>query len=168
MEYVTHRFENTRAGLARKDAMSRDLALQGWIISSEQIEQGKSRGGQQCCLAMTCLPMVFLAGKEPAIITVTYQRNTQQHALTRAAAGIPACPSCGATFGPELNAKYCDLCGTKIVLPSNRTILAPPPPPTTTKQCPFCAETIQAAAKKCRFCGEFIEESADKKTEAGL
>lgn len=28
--------------------------------------------------------------------------------------------------------------------------------PSQTRQCPFCAETILAAAVKCRFCGEFL------------
>ena len=31
-----------------------------------------------------------------------------------------------------------------------------------TKQCPFCAETIKAAAKKCRFCGESLDGSRKK------
>ena len=31
-----------------------------------------------------------------------------------------------------------------------------------TKQCPFCAETIKAAAKKCRFCGESLDSSRKK------
>jgi len=35
-----------------------------------------------------------------------------------------------------------------------------------TKQCPFCAETIQAKAIKCRFCGEFLNSDKAKALEA--
>jgi membrane protein YdbS with pleckstrin-like domain len=35
-----------------------------------------------------------------------------------------------------------------------------------TKQCPFCAETIQLRAIKCRFCGEFLNSKRAKALEA--
>ncbi len=44
------------------------------------------------------------------------------------------------------------------------TITANPP---ETKQCPFCAETIQAAAVKCRFCGEFLNTNKAKALQRG-
>jgi hypothetical protein len=35
-----------------------------------------------------------------------------------------------------------------------------------TKQCPFCAETIQARAIKCRFCNEFLNTNKAKALQA--
>jgi membrane protein YdbS with pleckstrin-like domain len=37
-----------------------------------------------------------------------------------------------------------------------------------TKQCPFCAETIQERAVKCRFCGEFLNTDRARAAQAGL
>lgn len=39
---------------------------------------------------------------------------------------------------------------------------------TQTKQCPFCAETIQARAIKCRFCGEFLNSDKAKTLQASV
>ncbi len=36
-----------------------------------------------------------------------------------------------------------------------------------TRQCPFCAETIQRQAIKCRFCGEFLTADRLRALQAG-
>ena len=36
-----------------------------------------------------------------------------------------------------------------------------------TKECPFCAETIQARAVKCRFCDEFLNTDLARAAQAG-
>jgi len=41
--------------------------------------------------------------------------------------------------------------------PTAQKSISTPPEAPQTKQCPFCAETIQFAAQKCRFCGEFLD-----------
>ncbi len=33
------------------------------------------------------------------------------------------------------------------------------------KQCPYCGETIKAAAKKCRYCGEWLDKEPEVKTK---
>jgi tRNA(Ile2) C34 agmatinyltransferase TiaS len=33
-----------------------------------------------------------------------------------------------------------------------------------TKNCPYCVETILAAAKKCKHCGEWFENKTDVET----
>ena len=94
-EYVTQRFENTRAGIAQKDAFSTKMAAQGYRIVSEQAEAGHAKGGEQCCLFTLCIPCVFLAGRTTGTIVVTYGRD------------VSCCPACGS---PVIAGRQCEKC----------------------------------------------------------
>jgi hypothetical protein len=76
MQYVTQKFENTQQGIHQKDIYSEQLAAQGYRITSEQVEAGSYKGGQACCLFLICAPFVFLTGKKPGTIVVTYSKDS--------------------------------------------------------------------------------------------
>jgi len=108
MEYLTKTFENTPAGLRQKDEYSRNLALQGFRIISEHIEQGQFKGGDACCLFLICAPLAFLAGSTTGNIIVTYGREvspTTTHLLPpqpstyRSVPSSPVAQSFGLSMG---------------------------------------------------------------------
>ena len=62
MEYITRKFENTNAGLSEKDQCTKDLASQGFVIISEQIE--KAYQGPRAMLLGPYLPAGDLLGRQ--------------------------------------------------------------------------------------------------------
>jgi predicted RNA-binding Zn-ribbon protein involved in translation (DUF1610 family) len=143
MEYLTGTFENTKHGLRRKDDYTRQIAQQGFRIISEQIEQGHVKGGEQCCWAFVCLPGIFLAGRTPGKIIVTYGREEVRSAPLQKIANV-RCTVCNAQLLAD--AKFCESCGANLSVTK--------PLPEGMKVCPQCAEHILVAARKCRYCGE--------------
>lgn len=104
-EYYTARFSNDAAGVANKNAYTQQMAAQGWKIASELIEQGHIKGEEACCGAVVCLPLAFLAGRTPSIITLTFVRE-QTPLVSR----YGFCQMCGSALVE--NARFCTQCGS--------------------------------------------------------
>ncbi len=103
MEYITRTFENTIDGLHDKDSFTKQQTAQGFRIVSEQVEKGDIKGHEQCCGALLCLPLVFLAGRKPGQVHVTYGRETLYctSCAEVVVAGQRLCPTCNAEASRE-------------------------------------------------------------------
>lgn len=85
----------------------------------------------------------FLGGMPEADVfsPSTFAAQAAQAAQEPKESTVPkTCPSCGAMCSPE--AKFCDKCGTKLVL-----------------TCPGCSKELPAGTKFCPECGTKIEET---------
>lgn len=111
-EYHSVQFNTDTAGIASKNAYSKQMTDSGWWIASETIEQGHMKGRQACCGAMICLPFVFLAGRTPGVITVTFARSSGTNPGT-AISKVLRCGNCG-TAGEEGDS-FCIRCGNRIL-----------------------------------------------------
>jgi hypothetical protein len=107
IEYYTARFANDAQGIAEKDRYARRMAAQGWKVSSELIDQGQFNGPTACCLASVCLPMGFLAGRGPSVVTVTFVRERSL------LAGEKQCHACHAVITDA--DVFCTACGARFL-----------------------------------------------------
>lgn len=74
-EFKTLNFPNNEKGQREKNQALQDYTSQGWEVVSENITQGKFRGGRACCLYTICAPLAFCAGSTTGEIIVTLKRE---------------------------------------------------------------------------------------------
>jgi hypothetical protein len=77
------------------------------------------------------------------------------------------CPACKATLnvadeqgGSKLP---CPKCGQRLQVPGKVATAPSPAAPAPTKACPYCAETILAAARLCKHCGQALDPDLRKR-----
>lgn len=74
-QFQTLQFPDTVKGQQQKVEALAKFAAAGWRVVSETVTQGQFRGGDACCLFVICMPLAFLAGRNPGVITVTLQHD---------------------------------------------------------------------------------------------
>ena len=74
-KFKTLTFPNTPKGQQQKVQALEKAAEEGWVVVSETLTQGETKGCQACCLAVIFWPLVFCAGSTDGEISITLKRD---------------------------------------------------------------------------------------------
>lgn len=110
-ELRTLQYPNTSDGQKQKLRDLQAHVSRGWKIVSETITPGHIKGTEACCLAAICLPLGFIAGRDPGTINVTLQYDgTDPSALNIAVSADAEYVECPHDWRPHAfiaNREYC-------------------------------------------------------------
>jgi hypothetical protein len=74
-EFMNLQFPNNAEGQTEKLKALHTYCSEEWKVVSEIIIPGQVKGGDACCLALICLPLIFFAGKTDGYINLTLERD---------------------------------------------------------------------------------------------